>query len=633
MEKYFNGTIKFTFTDEPAFPHACLDGEKKQLPWTDNFEEVFSKIKGYEIKPYLSGFFKEEKNTETQKALVDYFDVLSKILTNNFLRPIKKWCRKNGLRSGGHFGGEDLPENNAKAGFGHILRALRELDLPGVDAIWRQIHPKKKTVFYPKYAQSVARQSNGDDLVLSESFMIYGNGLTPREMKWIIDLQLAQGVTNFIFGHYPYSTRDHFMAFARPVFGPANPFWTQMKPLHKYTEQMSFLLSRGQSDCSLAVYYPIRDIWARGKFQKAAIESHNKTALSLLENQIDFDFIDDDVLCKKNIKGKFLKIGQASYSSIFLPETNWISETAKEALSFFKENGGKVFTQSEISKVKKQVKPVLRTDPPSPNILAAKRKSSNCNIYFIFNSGDKKINADIAFNEKGKALLYNFQNNTLSKMEHSKLILEKWESQTIIIAKKDSKFFKNTEEYLSQNFETLQVLPDDWKLRIICQHTVGKNDFEIKDFSERKTFNGKLGDWKKIPKTGKDFSGKVEYSTDFNLETAYSKDKIFLDLGEVKYSAEIEINGKKLPPLLWAPFRTEISKFIRKGKNSLKIIVANSLANAILKEGIPKEWENNYGTRWPSVKGNFYNERQMEFEKESLFGGLYGPVRILKNFS
>lgn len=635
MGKFFGGTIKYTFTDEPAFPHARFEGDKKQLPWTNNMEETFKKIKGYGIKPYLTAFFKEKKNFETRKVLVDYYDVLSQIFTQNFLRPIKEWCRKNNLKSGGHFGGEDIPDNNAKAGFGHILRALRELDLPGIDAIWRQIHPKNGQCFFPKYAQSVARQSEENNLVLSESFMIYGNGLTPAEMKWIIDQQLAQGVTNFIFGHYSYSTRDHFMAFARPIFGRKNPFWKKMKTLHKYTERMSFLLSRGKSDCSLAVYFPIRDIWAGGNFQKKAVASHNKTALKLLKSQIDFDFIDDDVLCIENINGKFLNIGPASYNVILMPETKWITEASMNALSLFKKNGGKVLTIKDFPKIKEHIEPLFKTEYPRPNIIATKRKCSNCNIYFIFNTGNEKISANIFFKEKGEALLYDFQNNTLYKLKRLKnkikLILNKWESKTIIFTGKNSALFKSSEESQPQEFETVQTLPGAWKLRVICQHIAGKNDFEIKDFSDSPHFYGSLCDWKELPETGKDFSGELEYMKEFYFAATSEENRFFLDLGKVKYTAEIEINGKKLPPLLWAPFRREISGLIRKGKNSLKIRVANSLANAILKGGIAREWENNYGIRWPSIKGSFYNERQMEFEKDSLCGGLYGPVRIMKN--
>ncbi len=147
--------------------------------------------------------------------------------------------------------------------------------------------------------------------------MVYGNGLTPAEMKWIVDQQLALGVNIFVFGHYAYATRDHFMAFARPFFGPVNLFWKYLKPFHEYVARLGYLLSRGRSACNTAVYCPIRDVWAGGDYRARAIAMHDQElAVELLEHQCDFDFVDDDLLIPENIDKGCLRAGAASYSTI-----------------------------------------------------------------------------------------------------------------------------------------------------------------------------------------------------------------------------------------------------------------------------------------------------------------------------
>ncbi len=655
MEDHFGKTIKYTFTDEPAVPYVCLEGENKQLTWYDDLAENFNSQKGYDILPYVSRFFEEDRSLDTIKALVDYYDVWSKAFAERFLLPIKDWCRKNKLRSGGHFGGEDLPESNARAGFGHILRSLRELDLPGIDAIWRQIHPKNKMVFFPKYAQSIARQSQGDDLVLSESFMIYGNGLTPAEMKWVIDLQLVQGVTNFVFGHYSYSTRDHFMPFARPVFGPKNPFWKQMSTLHKYTERISWLLSCGKADCSLAVYYPVRDIWAGGEFQKKAIESHNQTALALLGAQCDFDFIDDDVLCIENIQANLLTVGASSYSTILVPETQWMSESALNALTHFQGNGGKVLVCGnetaadggsisfgaimrnaekkpviirDISKISHHITPLVKVNPPCSDLQVAKRECANCKIYFIFNTADKELRANISFPEQATPLLYDFYNNSFSQIERFEFDFARAESKVIIFTESPEQFYPLTNAP-SINFEPVLTLGDKWKIRALRQYIVGENDFEVKELPSSDFANSHLGDWKDLSMVGNEFSGELEYFLEFNYDKKIGKDRLFIDLGIVKYTAEIEINGTALPALIWPPFRNEITHCLKEGQNSLKIKVTNSLANALLKDNVLPKWKSNYGNSWPALEGIFYDDKQRNFEKDSLYGGLYGPVKII----
>ena len=66
------------------------------------------------------------------------------------------------------------------------------MDLPGVDTIWRQLFPGQRNHHFPRYAGSVARQE-GRQLVLTESFCVYGNGLTLAEMKWLMDYQYVRG--------------------------------------------------------------------------------------------------------------------------------------------------------------------------------------------------------------------------------------------------------------------------------------------------------------------------------------------------------------------------------------------------------------------------------------------------------
>ena len=47
-------------------------------------------------------------------------------------------------------------------------------------------------VDFPKFASSAAHQ-NGTALALTESFGVYGNGLTPAQMKWLVDYQSVLG--------------------------------------------------------------------------------------------------------------------------------------------------------------------------------------------------------------------------------------------------------------------------------------------------------------------------------------------------------------------------------------------------------------------------------------------------------
>ena len=96
----------------------------------------------------------------------------------------------------------------------------------------------------------------------------------------------------------------------------------------------------------------------------------------------------------------------------------------------------------------------------------------------------------------------------------------------------------------------------------------------------------------------------------------------FLDLGEVCYSAEVRLNGKKVGLRLWKPYVFDLSPALRPGRNHLEVRVVNTLANAINADGIWETWQ-----QFPFEC--YYERRQRGYEVESLPSGLYGPVTLL----
>jgi hypothetical protein len=88
-----------------------------------------------------------------------------------------------------------------------------------------------------------------------------------------------------------------------------------------------------------------------------------------------------------------------------------------------------------------------------------------------------------------------------------------------------------------------------------------------------------------------------------------------LDLGKVKYMAEVWINGKQAGKSLWGPFVFDISKYTKKGENVLKIRIGNLMVNRlwIIDDlGLLRKWG------WHGAP-NY----------EIFDAGLYGPIKLL----
>ncbi len=667
----FGGNIKFAFTDEPAAEgtHPAPATAPGRLTWTADLPQEFRREKSYDLIPHLPRLLEKNRDIDTTRVLLDFYDIWSKLFAARYLRPLRDWCREHGLLSGGHMGGEDELRYNADGGFGHILRALRELDLPGIDAIWRQIFPANPAPpVFPKYAQSVARQKNGPDLVLSESFMVYGNGLTPAEMKWIVDQQLALGVNIFVFGHYAYATRDHFMAFARPFFGPVNPFWKYLKPFHEYVARLGYLLSRGRSDCNTAVYCPIRDVWAGGDYRAHAIAMHDRVAAGLLEHQCDFDYVDDDLLSPANLGNGRLMAGPASYSTIIVPKSDWLTESALKCLADFVQKGGCLIAVGgmpaadggrltlaqamagkiaaggstvstgrgkmlavEIDKLFQAVEPLVKIHPPQPGLRVCKRVCANARIYFLANSEDRDVTSEFRFPENAPAMIYDATDNSFARLEcrngepgNLRLHFAPWASKAIVFAENPAEFYPVAGGMSGAGSEILN-LNDGWQIRPLRRYEVGEKNFEISAMPDESFVPARLDDWR--GQLGDDFSGDAEYRVEFDLREV-RPGQYFLDLGLVRYAASVELNGIAVGAVIWKPFVVEVTGAVRTGRNALSLTVTNSLANAILREGVREQWLERCGREWPAIKFP-YDERQRAFEKDSLPSGLSGPVRLL----
>ena len=73
------------------------------------------------------------------------------------------------------------------------------------------------------------------------------------------------------------------------------------------------------------------------------------------------------------------------------------------------------------------------------------------------------------------------------------------------------------------------------------------------------------------------FSGTVRYETGFEWVSGAAGERVFLDCGEVFEIAAVNLNGGDAGVCITPPYRVEITGLLRKGANSLRIDVTNTL--------------------------------------------------------
>ena len=113
------------------------------------------------------------------------------------------------------------------------------------------------------------------------------------------------------------------------------------------------------------------------------------------------------------------------------------------------------------------------------------------------------------------------------------------------------------------------------------------------------------------------FSGTATYQCEFSVDDVAVA--LLLDLGEVANIAEVKINGQNAALLWTAPFRCDVSRFVKVGTNRLSVSVTNTWRNrlsydASLPEAERKTWT--LAAPPPNIKPEP--------------SGLVGPVRLIR---
>jgi len=101
------------------------------------------------------------------------------------------------------------------------------------------------------------------------------------------------------------------------------------------------------------------------------------------------------------------------------------------------------------------------------------------------------------------------------------------------------------------------------------------------------------------------YSGGAYYDREFDLPSQYFGLKLTLDCGLVGSAAEVWVNGKSAGARVWQPYEFDITSLVKAGRNRIRILVTNTLANERAVE--------NHAALLPKIDMN----------------GLMGPVRIV----
>jgi hypothetical protein len=448
--------IEAFFTDEPSLISVYVpkDQEYPQtLPWHPRLPEEFRKRKGYDLLPHRESLFVDTGGID-RKIRCDFYEVVAEVTAETYFGGLQRWCHDHGVASSGHLLGEETMVWQTDFD-GDPFTCYRKFDIPGIDMILSD--PEKimaKDYFMvPKVAGSATRLQGGRRLMceISDFFgMMEKHHASIEQMKCTAGILYSFGVTD-LCSYYSLTFAPE--AEIKPMeFSP--------KEYRRYTEfatRLNAMFSTGSVEPRVALLYPIVSLWShftpshRSMYEPHPNEnvrfldgSFTDLCRSLLQQQIDFDIVDERSLAGARTEGKSLVVGHRRYDTLLLPPTDTLRLATMETILRHVEGGGSVLAHPLLPAhaaegpdgdhriaemmagvkaagalggsaagsppvgylVKSRITPPVNILPASPNILCTQLLLKEGTAFFVVNVSSSGYAGTWSFRVSGRPYLY-----------------------------------------------------------------------------------------------------------------------------------------------------------------------------------------------------------------------------------
>jgi hypothetical protein len=272
------------------------------------------------------------------------------------------------------------------------------------------------------------------------------------------------------------------------------------------------------------------------------------------------------------------------------------------------------------------------------------RHCDDAEIYFVVNRRASALHADCTFRMSGKRPeLWDpvtGEQRDLPQFEAKDgrtsvpLEFEPYGARFVVFRKNVQKRETTSQNRGKVNFPNLsktQELTGPWTIQFDPQWFYPTNGLSGDQARGWMVFD-KLEDWTKRSEPAvRNFSGAAVYKQVFSMPAPAAGQRYYLDLGTVKDTARVRLNGKDLGVLWCPPWRVEITGAAKPGENALEIEVVNLWPNRLIGDSkLPDEQRR---TR-TGLKIDIVDTREPVaalvgwISKDPLPSGLLGPVTL-----
>ncbi|RGX80787.1 alpha-L-rhamnosidase [Bacteroides stercorirosoris] len=664
-----------------AYPHNFFNDsyEVYGADWTDDLFEQFARRRGYKLEEHLPEFLSQERTETTRRIVSDYRETLAELLQENFTRQWTDWAHKHGSRT----------RNQAHGSPGNLIDLYATVDVPecegfglsdfGISGLRKDslTRPNDSDLSMLKYASSAAHIA-GKPFTTSETFTWLTEHFRTSlsQCKPDIDLMFVSGVNHTYFHGTTYSPVQAawpgWKFYASIDMSPTNNIWRDAPAFFDYITRCQSFLQMGQPDNDFLVYLPVYDMWDEQGGRLLLFDIHKMARRAprfieavhrIYDAGYDMDYISDNFIRNAMCQdGKILTSGGVSYKALVVPGARLMPADVLEKLLQLADEGAMIVfleqypedvpglnslsgRRAEFNNVLAQIKEregkgnvIFGTDyvrtlaataavpeemKTTFGLSIIRRSNPEGHHYFIsaLKAEDTEGWVPLAVQARS-AMLYNPMNGTSGKARlrqnngRTEVFLQLASGESVILKTFDSQEV-DVPEYGYWS-EMKNLLSDrQWGFRFVeATPAVGATPDSVS-----------LGSWTELAAEGaRHTMGTACYTTTFTVKNPADAGEWMLDLGDVRESARVRINGQEVATLFAVPYRCLAGKYLHAGVNTLEVEVTNLPANRIAdmdRRNVP----------WRIYKDanivNIHYKKDNYGKWEPVPSGLLGPVRLI----
>jgi len=608
--------------------------------WCPEFLDAFRRLRGYALQEHADALAGRGDPDEVRRVICDYRETLSDLLIGR-VRQLVRWGKQrgSGLRMQAHGAPANLLDMYAAAQFPETeVFGATKFDIPGYRRDPEWIRADRQSDLVNRFASSAAHVA-GRNVVISESFTWLRNHYHTAlsHIKAESDKLLLNGI-NCIYYHgicfAPKRTAwPGWLFYASTQANARNSIFRDVPALNAYITRCQSVLQEGRPHNDVLLYWPVYDLWMGGGTRELRFSVHHPEWIDqtpcgeagrwMIDRGYTFDFVSDRQLLRTRFQeGSLRPEGGGAYRAVLVPAARFLQvETARQILDLASAGATvlvwkglpqdvpgrldrakrKARLDSLLSRLRPDAKGVatvgkgkllahddlqslldaagIRREPlVDDGLKFIRRKSPSYATYLIVNHSAKAVNrwTAVASACRSAVLMDPMTARTgvaPIRLENgqTKVLLQMEPGETRVLRAFADKKVNGSAWPVRQPAAGTVPVRGTWRIRFVEGGPVLPKSLTTR----------KLACWTEIgDEEAARFAGVGRYCITVNLPSTDAHVWL-LDLGDVRESARVWVNGTPAGILVAHPFRLNVTGLLRRGENELVIEVTNLSANRI----------------------------------------------------